>query len=62
MAYQPAVSMTCHKGLCWLCRILACECPCGHPNRTYGDPFCPACDLNVNACTCELGPLDEDEP
>ena len=19
-------------------------------------PFCPACDLDVNACTCELGP------
>lgn len=20
--------------------------------------FCPACDLNVNACTCELGEID----
>ena len=23
-------------------------------------PFCPACDLGVNACTCELGPLPRD--
>jgi hypothetical protein len=24
-------------------------------------PFCPTCDLGVNACTCELGKYDPDE-
>ena len=24
-------------------------------------PFCPACDLGVNACTCALGPLPSEE-
>jgi hypothetical protein len=24
-------------------------------------PFCPACDLDVNACTCELAEVDDGE-
>lgn len=28
----------------------------------YAEDFCPACDLGVNACTCELEPVDNPRP